>query len=143
MSLFTVEFYHRRAERADGEDELCDGPSADQMFLNDALEDFGRRGVIPDTIWVDDGYGALLADAQAVGFGAVDAVFALHETGFSEAFFEILPGNVGDLARGAFGGGLVGAEEDVARELADGEAAGFLGQALDVFVVHVLTSGAA
>ena len=53
---------------------IFDDPSPDQVLLNNALQHFGRRGVIPDAFRIHDGDGAAFADAQTVGLGAVHAV---------------------------------------------------------------------
>ena len=45
----------------------------DEMFLDNALQNFGSARVIPDSFGIDDGDGALCADAQAIGFGAKDS----------------------------------------------------------------------
>tara|TARA_B110000438_G_C15800324_1_gene644832 strand:- start:1861 stop:2034 length:174 start_codon:yes stop_codon:yes gene_type:complete len=42
------------------------------MFLNDPFEIFRSAGVIPDGIGIDDGDGAAGADAETVGFTAMD-----------------------------------------------------------------------
>src|SRR5579872_7461424 len=98
------------------------------MFLDDSLQHFGRRRVIPDTVGIDDCDRPLLADPQAVGLGAINAVFTLQEATLSKPLLQIIPGDVGDLAGSAFRIGLVGAKKDVAAERADAEDASFVGR---------------
>jgi hypothetical protein len=65
------------------EDILVDGLAANQMLLDDALENLRSSGVVPGPFGVDDGYRALLADAQAVDLAAVDAAVAGGQAEFS------------------------------------------------------------
>lgn len=68
---------------ADGERKFRDGGAAEEVFLNDALQDGGRATVIPHAVRVDHGHGALSTDTEAVGFGAQDVRDAeLFEAGF-------------------------------------------------------------
>ena len=53
-----------------GEGVFFDGDSLEDVFLEDAFDDFGGAGVVPGAVGVDDGDGALGAGAEAVGFGA-------------------------------------------------------------------------
>jgi hypothetical protein len=85
--------------------------------------------VVPDTVRIDYGDGSLLADAQAVGFGPVDAAAGSGQFGFGKSFFKVIPSWTGDFRRGAFGFGLFRAEENMALDLANPEVAGNFGQA--------------
>lgn len=91
---------------------------ADEMFLNDSFDDFGSCGFIPNAVGVDHHNWALVADAEAIGFGAKDAAGAigrgLIESEVLEAFFQVIPGDEtrGFVATKRFG--LVGADENVA-----------------------------
>ena len=89
-----------------GEDMVFDDTATDQVLLNDALEDFGRGGVVPDSIRVNDGDGSLFADTEAVGLGAEDAV---EDAEFGETALEIVPGLDSSFKRAALGFGLLGA----------------------------------
>ena len=60
------------AKRVFGEAVFLDDLAFDEMFLNDALEDFRRAGVVPSSLGIDDRYGAACANAEAVGLGPVD-----------------------------------------------------------------------
>ena len=84
--------------------------SADQVLLNDALQHFGRGGVIPDAFGIDHRNRAAFADAQAVGFGAVDAV---EQSQFGQPALEVVPGLDAAFLRAALGLGLLGAQEDM------------------------------
>jgi hypothetical protein len=72
------------------DDEFFDGNTPDQMLIDDAFKGCGSTRAIPHTIGVDDGDGALLADAKAVCLGAIDFP-ALREVEFSKTFLEIFP----------------------------------------------------
>ena len=89
------------------------------MFLNDPLQHFGSRRMIPDTVRINHRDGPLLANPQAVRLRAVNAILALHQAALGEAFLQVIPGRIGYLVRRAFGFGLIRAEENMAREMAD------------------------
>jgi hypothetical protein len=46
--------------------------SFNKVFLNDAFQECRRNGVVPDSFRINDGYRSLVADPQAVCFGAID-----------------------------------------------------------------------
>ena len=120
----------------DCKDKFFHWLAADQMFLDDALDHFGRRRVIPNAIGVDHGDGAVFANSQAIGLGAIDAAGPLHQAAFGQAFFQIVPGSVGDFALRALGLGLIGAQKDVARERTDSVVAG---DGCEIFfIVHLV-----
>jgi len=81
--------------------------------LNDTLEVLRGAGVVPGGIGIDDGDGAAGADAEAVGFGAMNEGLWAAELEFGEAFFEKLPGSHAFPKGAAFGLGGSGTEEDV------------------------------
>jgi hypothetical protein len=87
-------------------------PAADEMFLDDALEDWRIALAIPRAFRVDDGDGAGLADAEAVRLRAEHAV--VRQPKLDETPLQIIPGHDRSLAIAAFRLGLVAAEEDVA-----------------------------
>ena len=87
------------------------------MLLDDSLQHFRRNVVVPDAFRIDDGDGTLLTDPQAVRLGAIDAMLARQQAQIREAFFQIIPGNDGDISRGAMRIGLVRAKENVATDL--------------------------
>ena len=86
------------------------------MLLNDAFQDGRRAGAVPDAIGIDDGDGALEADAEAVGFRAVNQRLGAGEVKFFQTALQIFPGFQTLLFGAAFWVSLVGAEEDVAFE---------------------------
>lgn len=49
-----------------------DGAIAQDMFLDDLLHEGGRDVAVPGAIWIDEEDRALLANSEAVGFGAKD-----------------------------------------------------------------------
>ena len=55
-----------------------------QMFLDDALEDFRRAGVIPDAIRVNDRDRPAQADAQAVDLAAINERLRADEMEMSD-----------------------------------------------------------
>jgi hypothetical protein len=87
------------------------------MFLNNAFQDLRRGGVIPRAFGIDHRDRALLADAQAIGLRAINAVLALRDPQFFEPAFEVLPGGDGFFLRRALRLGLIGAEENMAAGL--------------------------
>lgn len=94
------------------------GFSADQVFLDDALEGFGGAGVVPGAFGVDDGDGAVVADAEAVDLGAIDAA-GVGQAQFLQARFQKFPRGQARLLGAALGFGLVATEEDVAPDRAE------------------------
>ena len=74
---------------------LGDWAAADQVFLEDALQNFGGAGPVPDALGIDDGDGALTTDLQTVRLGAVDAPRS-HEVEFHEPALQEIPGFEGD-----------------------------------------------
>jgi len=94
--------------------KIFDRGIVNEVFLNDALEVFGRAGMIPDGIRVNDGNGTTGADAKAVGFAAMNERLRAAEVEIVEALFEKLPrGHALDrVATLGFGGR--GAEKEVA-----------------------------
>lgn len=115
---------------------FLDWGAADDVFLEDALDHFGSDRVIPDAVGIDDCDGAVLADAEAVGFGSEDAFGALHEAEFREALFEVVPTGDAGVFVAAFGLGLVCAEEDMAADGSDAEIRGDLDETLFVVGSH-------
>ena len=54
-------------------DELFDWISFDEMFGDNSFEDFDSTGMVPDSIGIDDGDRASLANSEAVCFGSVNS----------------------------------------------------------------------
>jgi len=97
-----------------GEEEVGDDAALEQVLLDDAFQDGGGAGVIPYTARIDDGYRAANADAQTVGFGAIDQGIRAGQIQFLEAALEEFPGFKAGFFGAALWLGLVGAKEDVA-----------------------------
>ena len=73
-----------------GDCKFFDNVSADEVFLNDAFEDGWIALGVPCAFRVDDGDGALLANAEAVCFGTEDTAL-LAETECAESEFKVVP----------------------------------------------------
>lgn len=69
--------------------------------------------MIPDGVGIDHGDRASRADAEAVGFAAMDERFGTAELELGEPLFQKLPGRHALIVRTALGFGRGGAEEDV------------------------------
>jgi hypothetical protein len=93
--------------------QIEDRLTANEIFLNDALQIFRGAGMIPGGIGVNDCDGTTGADAEAVGLGAMNEGLGAAEFEFGEAFFKELPRGHAFVISAAFGLGRSGAEEDV------------------------------
>ena len=93
--------------------EIRDRPAFDQVLLNDALQVFGSAGMIPDSIRVDHRHRAVCADAEAIGFAAVNQGFGTAEFELVQPVLEELPRRRSLFGSTAFGLGGCGAQEDV------------------------------
>ena len=96
--------------------ELRDGMSADEMFPDDPFEDLGRARVVPSTLGIDDGDGAVDADLEAIGLGAGDGAAGAGEAEFAETSLQVFPRFQRTRAVAALRFGGIGAEEDVASD---------------------------
>ncbi len=112
--------------------ELFDDLVVDEMFLDDAFDDVGGGGSIPDSIGVDEENGSFDADAEAVGFGAEDTTRAigcgLIQIEFDQSALEIIPGFESGFLTTANGFSWVGANENVALDLLEGKFFDALGE---------------
>lgn len=106
------------------------------MFLDDFLQSLRRAGVIPDGFRVNDGDGAVDADAQAVCLGSENQRFRAGEFQLLEALFQILPRFEALVLGRALGFGLVRAQKDVATVFFKTESFGGGGQ----FSGHILSA---
>jgi hypothetical protein len=124
-------------KRISREDVFFDDLAFDEVFLDDALQNFGCAGVIPDAFGINDSDGTVHANAETIRFCAKnDRVVALAHAEFFEAIFEVFPGFDAVLLRAALRFGLVGAKKDMAMEFADSQGLNFLLQFF-VEVSHV------
>jgi hypothetical protein len=82
------------------------------VFLEDAFEDGGGAGVVPDALGVDDGDGAGHADAQAADLAAQDAACAA-QLQFAQPLLEERPGFIAGFLGATFVLAGIGAQEDV------------------------------
>src|SRR5690606_41431940 len=73
-----------------GEGEFLDRSPADEVLLDDSFKNLRRAVAIPGAFGINDGDGAVGANFQAIGFGAVDAARA-NEAKFIEPRFKISP----------------------------------------------------
>ena len=105
--------------------EVCDRLSADEVLLDDALED-GRIAVpVPRALRVDDRDRAAFADAQAVRLRPQNAAL-LREAELLQPALQVIPRREAALLVAALRLGLIAAEEDVAPAHGDAEAFGDL-----------------
>ena len=102
------------AKRVLGEAVFLDDLAVDEVFLDDALEDFRRAGVVPGALGIDDRDGAACANAEAVGLGAVHFGLEANKAEFLEPRFQERPRFETGLLGAALRLGLVGAEKNVA-----------------------------
>lgn len=93
---------------------LLDGASLDQVFLDDPFEDFRGAMVVPSSLRIDNGNGALCADTQTIDFASINKRMRPDQLQFLQTAFQILPGFQTFHSRTAFGFRLIGAKEDVA-----------------------------
>ncbi len=95
---------------------------ADEVLLDDYFQHFRGAGVIPCAFWINDGDGAVEADAQAIRLGAEDfGIFATGEVELLEAGFEKFPGCEAGFFGATFRFRLIGTKEDVAFDFTDAE----------------------
>jgi len=92
----------------------------DEMLLDDLLKHGGRAGVIPDAVGIDNRDGPILADAQAIGFGAIYSTLA-GQLQFFEPGFQVFPCLMPRGLFTAFGVGLVTAQENMPANVANAE----------------------
>ena len=105
------------AKRVLGEAVFLDDLAVDEVFLDDALEDFRRAGVVPGALGIDDRDGAACANAEAVGLGAVHFWLETNEAEFLEPCFQERPRLEAGRLGAALRLGLVGTEKNVALKL--------------------------
>ena len=96
-----------------GDEEVVDDFSSDEILLNDSLEIFRSAGVIPGGFRVNHCDGALGANAEAIGFRAMDQSLGAAKLEFLEAVFKKLPGCHSFFGSAAFSVGGCGAEENM------------------------------
>src|SRR5690606_5374452 len=99
-------------ERLLNNEIVFDHAPPDKVLLDDSLQHLGGTRVIPCSLGIYHGDRPLLADPQAVGFGAVDPP-APREAQLVEPTLQVVPGLQPGLERAALGFALIGAEEDV------------------------------
>ena len=122
-SRFTI------GEGVAADDEVFDFLAVGQVFVDDAFEVFGVEAAVPGAFGVDDGDGAVFADAKAADLRAVEAATVRRAVDAGGGFLELAPGAVAFLGGTAIG---ADAEEDVALVLAD---APFFGSSADSFEI--------
>jgi len=94
------------------EEMLLDNASADQVLLDDPLQDLRTARMIPRSFGIHDCDGSLRADPQAVGFRSEHTALPAQAQ-FIQTALEILPGSKAIFARTAFGLRLIAAKEDM------------------------------
>ena len=101
-------------KRVLGEVVFLDDLAVDEVFLDDALEDFRRAGVVPGALGIDDRDGAACANAEAVGLGAVHFWLETNEAEFLEPCFQERPRLETGRLGAALRFGLVGTKKNMA-----------------------------
>ncbi len=96
-----------------GEAVAFDDLTTEEVLLDDLFQNVRVAGVIPHAFRIDDRDGALEADAQTVGAGALDDAVRSGEPDFLEAFLEELPRSEAGLEIATLGFAGSCAEEDV------------------------------
>jgi hypothetical protein len=89
------------------ERKFPDNPSADQMLLNNSLQDFRGARVVPDGFGIDDRDRAMRADSKAIRLGAINQRVRSNQVQFFQAFLQKLPRFESFFFRSAFGFGLI------------------------------------
>lgn len=113
-------------QRIPGEREFLDDTPANEMFLDNPLQNFGRTGVIPRAFRINDRDGAAQADPQAVGLCSEDKrLRAYSELELLEPFLQKIPRSEPRFLGAAFRFRLIGAEENMTAVLADPQRFGF------------------
>src|SRR5262245_37834660 len=105
------------------DERVGDSPPADEVFLDDPLEQRRIASRVPGAFGVDDRDRTALADAEAVGLCAQDASL-LREAELLQAAFEKLPRREAALFLAALRVRLVAAEQHVPSRDADTDGAG-------------------
>lgn len=95
------------------DDRVADRFAADQMFLDDPLEDRRIALAVPRAFRVDNGNRSAFADPQAVGLGAEDPAL-LGKPQLFEARLQKLPCDQAAMQVAALRLGLIAAQENVA-----------------------------
>ena len=108
-------------KRARDERVLLDGPPADEVLLDDPLEDGRVARAVPHSLGIDDGDGAAGADPQAVRLVPLHAA-ARREAELLQARLQVGPRGVRALPLGALRLRLVAAQEDVPPRLGNSDA---------------------
>src|SRR5437764_2793468 len=101
------------AERVNGNQRLVNDPSANQMFLDDALEHRGVALSVPCALWIHDRNRTAFANPKAVGLRAQDAAL-LRQSELPQAALQKVPRRKPALLVAALRVRLIAAEKNVA-----------------------------
>jgi hypothetical protein len=96
----------------DFDEVVVDELTANEMFLNDALEHRWITGSIPGALGIHNGDWSAFADPEAVRFRTQDAA-SIGELQLFQSFFEIVPCFEASRFLAAFRRALIAAEKDV------------------------------
>ena len=94
------------------DDRVADRSAADQMFLDDPLEDRRIALAVPGAFRIDNGNRSAFANPQAVGLGAENAPL-LGKPQLFEARLQKLPCDQAAVQVAALRLGLIAAKQDV------------------------------
>src|SRR5687768_13387463 len=79
-------------QRMRGDQQIFDDATANQVFLDDALERGRVTLAVPSPLWIDEGNRSTLTDAQAVGFASEDPPL-IRQAQLGQTLFEVFPGD--------------------------------------------------
>ncbi len=105
------------SERVAGKGEGRNHLSGDEVFLDDAFQNFRRTRVVPHAFGINDSDGAAHTDAEAVGLGAEDQRLRTGQAKFLQPPLQEFPGRNPGFPGAAFGFGRFGAQKDVTLEV--------------------------
>ena len=92
-----------------------------EMLLNDSFKHFRCDGVIPGSVGINDGDGALLANAKTVRFCTKNAIVRPRESQLFKTPLEVVPRFESGFLRCAPGLRLIGAKKNVLPDFLDFE----------------------
>ena len=101
--------------------QLRDRTAADQVLLNDALEDRGIAFAVPGAVGIDDGNRPAFADPKTVHFRSQDAAL-LRQPQLSQPRLEKFPRHQPAMQIAALRLGLIAAEKDMSPRDRDADA---------------------
>ena len=96
-----------------GKSEFLNGPAADQMFMDDAFQNYLCARMIPNAFRIDDRNRSADTNPETICFGAIDERFGADQIQFIQPAFQKFPGSKAFITRTAFWVSRIGAEKYV------------------------------